>query len=235
MPSRRERVRAATVEEIKQIARELLVREGVAGVSLRAIARDMGMTAAALYRYFPSLESLLASLCADLYDECREAMERARDEQLADPGARLYAVCHTFRSWSVAHPAEFNLMFASPLVGLDDEHNHLDPATMSAHEAGGRFAQTFADLFAALWQRAPFPVTAATDLPPDLVGQLDLFVRQMGVTVPVGAAQLFLSCWIRIYGHLHFALTDVEPMFEAELAACARMLGIDPTPPPAAS
>jgi AcrR family transcriptional regulator len=237
-PTRRERVRAATVDEIKQIARTLLVREGVAGVSLRAIARDMGMTAAAIYRYFPSLESLMSSVCASLYDECREFMERARDAEPPDPGIRLYALCRAFRQWSVEHPAEFNLMFSSPLPGLDAKgHAADDQAVAEAHEAGGRFAATFADLFSAMWLRSPFPVPPDDQIEPELAGQLLAYLEVIGAPLPVGAVQLFLSCWIRIYGivaleiygHLHFALTDVEPMFEAELASCARMLGVDPT------
>src|SRR3712207_6358127 len=100
--SRRERVRAATVEEIKQKARDLLVNEGIAGVTLRAIARDMGMVPAALYRYFPNLESLIGALCGDLYHECTDAMEQARDAADPTPGGRMYALCRAFRAWSVA-------------------------------------------------------------------------------------------------------------------------------------
>src|SRR3954447_17743823 len=78
-PSRRDRLRAATVDEIKQAARTLLVREGQQAVTLRAIARDMGLTAPALYRYYPSLERLLGGLIADLYHELSDALEAARD------------------------------------------------------------------------------------------------------------------------------------------------------------
>ena len=70
-PSRRERIRTATVAEIKALARRLLVGGGLAAISLRAIARDMGMTAPAIYRYFPSLDALVAELTEDLYDELR--------------------------------------------------------------------------------------------------------------------------------------------------------------------
>src|SRR5258707_9935323 len=68
-PSRRDRVRAATTEEIKQTARRILVSEGPEAVSLRAIAREMGMTAPALYRYFGSHEELIKHVCADIFTE----------------------------------------------------------------------------------------------------------------------------------------------------------------------
>ena len=76
--SRRDRVRAATVTEIKDTARRILVAEGPDGLSLRAIAREMGMTAPALYRYFPSREDLIGALIADLYDELTAAIDRLR-------------------------------------------------------------------------------------------------------------------------------------------------------------
>lgn len=236
MGSRRERLRAATIEEIKTTARRLLVSDGPAGVSLRAIGREMGMTAAALYRYYPSLEALVTALCGDLFDECRTAMEHARDEYPPDElGRRLYAVCRAFRGWSVAHPAEFGLMFGSPLPGLTDTMHD----TVSAeHAAGMRFASVFAELFTGVWQRAPFPTPADEELPESLRSQLATYVATIGADLPLGAAQVFLSCWIRLYGlvalevfgHLHFAFSDVEPMFEVELVSVARMLGLADPP-----
>jgi AcrR family transcriptional regulator len=237
-PSRRERLRTATLSEIKGVARQLLVNEGAGGISLRAIAREMGMTAPALYRYYPNLEELVSELCADLYNEASDAMEQARDAASpADgPGARLYAVCREFRRWSVAHPAEFGLMFGSPIPGVGAEEDE----DSAKHDAGARFAGIFLGLFVEIWRRAPFEAPADDELPPRLVDQLAGYIAATGTTLPPGAAQLFLSCWIRLYGlvamevfgHLHFALEDVEPMFEAELASAARLLGVEPPTSP---
>jgi AcrR family transcriptional regulator len=234
IPSRRERLRAATVDEIKQAARKLLVTEGPAAVSLRAIARDMGMTAAALYRYFPSLEALFGGLCTDYFDEVRQHLEAVRDAMdPSDPAAQLYEVCREFRRWSVGHPAEFALMFGSPLPGMEQAASG-DPK----HAAGVRFANVFGQLFAAVWQSRGFAVPAEEEIPAELRAQLEEYLAQTGVPIPIGAAQLFLSCWIRLYGlvalevfgHLHFALSDAEPMFETELASLAKELGIEPRP-----
>src|SRR5258705_7881123 len=88
-PTRRERLRTATVAEIKDHGRRLLTNGGPTAISLRAIARDMGMTAPAIYRYFPSLEALVHELTEDLYDELRENIEAARDAlAAADPLTR---------------------------------------------------------------------------------------------------------------------------------------------------
>jgi AcrR family transcriptional regulator len=118
MVNRRERVRAATVQEIKDVARRQLVGDGPSAVSLRAIAREMGMTAPALYRYFPSFDHLVQSLVSDLSTELCSAVEAARElAPTDDASARLLAVCRAFRSWSVTHPAEFGLIFGTPTPG----------------------------------------------------------------------------------------------------------------------
>src|SRR4051812_33526014 len=112
--TRRERQRAATTAEIKATARRLLVADGAGELSLRAIAREMGMTAPGLYRYFASREDLVKVLIRDLYDEVCDEMEAARDTRPADdPADRLLTVSRTFRTWSLRHPVEFELIFGN--------------------------------------------------------------------------------------------------------------------------
>src|SRR6201982_4275518 len=94
-PSRRDRLRAATIDEIIQTARQLLVKDGPEAVSLRAIAREMGMTAPGLYRYFGSHEELLRHLCAGLFTELGADIHRAIEaaeppaEQADEPHAKV--------------------------------------------------------------------------------------------------------------------------------------------------
>lgn len=234
--SRRDRVRAATVTEIKQTARRILVAEGSGGadgLSLRAIARDMGMTAPALYRYFPSREDLVVHLIADLYGELADTMEAARDaEDPDDTPGRLRAVCRAFRRWAVTHPREFGLLFGSPIPGLEATRRGETPT--AAQQAGDRFGGIFADLVARIYLARPFPVPAEEDIDPLLRQELTQWCTSFPVPLPVGVAQVFLSCWIRLYGmvamevfgHLEFAIADAEPMFEAELRDLADKLGV---------
>jgi AcrR family transcriptional regulator len=238
--SRRDRVRAATVTEIKETARRILVAEGVDGLSLRAIARDMGMTAPALYRYFPSREDLLVDLIADLYGELTGELEAARDELPEDDlGGRLTAVSRMFRRWSIGHRAEFALLFGSPVPGPADPA-HAEYQQSRAHEAGARFGQVFGELVARVYQTRPFPVPAEEDMDPALRAQLQEWCETFPVPLPLGVMQVFLSCWIRLYGsvtmeifgHLKFAVADAEPVFEAELADAARLLGFTEAPSP---
>lgn len=232
--TRRDRVRAATVTEIKDTARRILVADGVDGLSLRAIAREMGMTAPALYRYFPSREDLVVNLIAQLYDELADTMEAARDAEAPDDTPnRLSTVSRTFRHWALAHPREFGLLFGSPPPGIEPDLG-TDDDPSPAHEAGMRFGRIFGELVARIYSDRPFPVPAEDDIDPLLRQELQDWCKAFPVPLPVGVAQSFLSCWIRLYGmvamevfgHLRFALTNAEPMFEAELRELAGRLGV---------
>ena len=105
--SRRDRVRAATTGEIKETARRILVAEGPEAVSLRAIAREMGMTAPALYRYFGSREDLIRHVVGDIFSEIaadiRAAAIAAAEESGGDVTAKLIAACREFRHWALTH------------------------------------------------------------------------------------------------------------------------------------
>src|SRR4051794_12030287 len=101
-PSRRDRLRAETVLEIKQTARRVLVAHGVDGLGLRAVAREMGMTAPALYRYFATLEDLIEHVVAALYAELCDELELARDAaRPATSGTQLMTVSRRFRTWAL--------------------------------------------------------------------------------------------------------------------------------------
>src|SRR6266487_4289282 len=97
----RARVRAEMIDEIKSVARQHLAADG-ANLSLRAVARDMGMVSSALYRYFPSRDDLLTALILDAYNSMGEAAERA-DAAVADRGdlvGRWLAVARALRAWA---------------------------------------------------------------------------------------------------------------------------------------
>ncbi len=242
-PSRRDRLRAATMEEIIQTARRLLVSSGPEAMSLRAIAREMGMTAPGLYRYFDSHEALNRHVCASIFTELGDGIRRAIEAatapaEAADPLAakltvKMVAACGEFRRWSLTHQAEFGLLFGVPLPGLDDGRYDV------ADECALAFAGTFLALFVELWNAVPFPVPQAADIDPGLRGQLRRYRDALGTDLPVGAVLTFLRCWtvlygavaMEVFGHLRFALEDPAPMFELTLADLATLVGLRYPPP----
>jgi AcrR family transcriptional regulator len=230
--SRRDRVRADTVLEIKQTARRILVEQGEAGLALRAVAREMGMTAPGLYRYFASREDLVEHVVADLYTEIADEMQAACAG--ADPGTpaqRLLAASRAFRAWAMGHRHEFGLLFGDP---ADDVLRDRTMQEGPAHEAKERFGGIFGALITELYLTRPFPVRAEEEIEPDLRDELVSCADVFPAELPLGVVEVFLSCWIRLYGmvcmevfgHLQFALHDAEPMFEAELHRLGERLGI---------
>jgi AcrR family transcriptional regulator len=252
--SRRDRLRAATSQEIIQTARRLLVDQGSAALSLRAIAREMGMTAPALYRYFASYESLIQHVVAAIFTDLTEYVQAAMrvaaspagdaGDAGAAPGAKdpevhataigMITACQAFRDWAVSHQAEFSMIFGSPLPGVD--LYAADPLA----ECGMRFGQIFVDLFTDLWRIQPFDVPADDAIAPSLRGQLANYRLMTGTQLPLGVLQTFLRCWVLLYGtvtlevfgHLQFALEDSSGMFDLMLTDLASMIGLQHPMPP---
>jgi AcrR family transcriptional regulator len=238
MPSRRDRLRAATSEEIIATARRLLVDSGPEAVTLRAIAREMGMTAPGLYRYFDNRDELVRHICANIFTELGSDIHQAIEAAVPPAGAadpvtakltvKMAAACQEFRRWALNHQAEFSLLFGVPLPGLDDGRYDI------ADECAMAFAGTFFTLFLELWSMVPFPVPDAADIDPGLRDQLSRYRELLGSDIPVGAVLTFLRCWtvlygavaMEVFGHLRFALSDPAPMFEITLGDLAALIGL---------
>lgn len=88
--------------EIKALARQQFAEAGPGALSLRAIARQMGMASSALYRYFSSADELIGALCADAYDSVAGALTSARDTEPADdPARQWWGIGHAYRHWAL--------------------------------------------------------------------------------------------------------------------------------------
>jgi AcrR family transcriptional regulator len=203
MSDRSQRRRELTRAEIKTAARAQLVAGGPNSISLRAIARDMGVTAPALYRYYPALDSLILDICTDLYTELRLACEDARD--LIPPEnhpERILQMAREFRRWELTHPAEAALIFGPPLPGVEQFREQC--ADLS--HAGAQFGQIFLDPLTALHEQGRLP---AAD-------PYSFFIRAW--------TQFYGLIMAEAFGHLSWAVADAEPLFEAELAAFTESL-----------
>ncbi|MBE2219998.1 MAG: TetR/AcrR family transcriptional regulator [Anaerolineae bacterium] len=116
--TRRERVRAETTIEIKEVALQQMAQQGAASLSLRSIAREMGMSAPALYRYFPDRDALVTALIVDAYNSLADSLEAANDGQdVGNYNGRFRAVAQAYRNWALAHPAEYALIYGTPIPG----------------------------------------------------------------------------------------------------------------------
>ncbi len=125
----RERVRAEITAQILDAARGYLATDGAPALSLRAIARDLGMASSALYRYFKSRDELLTRLIIDAYDSLGAAAE-VREETIDrdDLAARFAATCDAVRAWALDHPNEYALIYGSPVPGYVAPADTVQPA-----------------------------------------------------------------------------------------------------------
>lgn len=227
-PSRRERQRQATLAEIVAAARELLTEPG--GLSLRAVAQRLGMTAPALYRYVASYQDLVRLVARAIDAETAVLLRQARDSQPADdPAARIVCASAVFRSWALSHREEFGVVFANPAAPpVDSVEDIHDP------EVG----LVFTDLLIALWRKYRFPVPSLEELDPAVVATLaDPVMPLRADDIPAEAAGLqwvITRSWmsfygtltLEVFGHCDPRIIGSGALFRAMLTDQAALLGI---------
>ena len=116
----RERRRAETVREIKAAALEQLAEGGPTGLSLRGVARAVGMTVQSLYHYFDSRDALLTALVVDGHRALTAAVQETVEASRGRPHAeRLFAASNAYRRWALANRAAFLLLYGTPVPGYE--------------------------------------------------------------------------------------------------------------------
>ena len=114
---KRQETREKIEAQIVELGRRHLVTEGATGLSLRAIARDLGMVSSAVYRYVASRDDLLTLLLVDAYSELADAVDRAATTASGQWRDQLLAIAHAARAWGVDQPARWALLYGSPVPG----------------------------------------------------------------------------------------------------------------------
>jgi AcrR family transcriptional regulator len=224
----RERARAEITAEILAAGRRHLARDGAAGLSLRAVARDVGMVSSAVYRYVPNRDALLTMLIIEAYDGVGEAVEAAeRAVRRSDPRGRFLAVCRSLRAWALAHPHEYALIYGSPVPGYAAPEDTIAPAT--------RVPLVLVGILVDLQQQGkapePLPVGRAAhrSLAPvmaTLGGAVseDLMLRGLATW-----ASLLGTVSLELFGHLHNVVAEDEAartaFFDAQMSRLAADLG----------
>jgi AcrR family transcriptional regulator len=186
-------------DEIKETARRQLATEG-ADLSLRAIARELGVVSSALYRYFASRDELLTALIIDAYNAIGEAGERADaavTERL-DLTRRWLAVANAWREWALARPAEYALIHGSPVPGYAAPADTIAPASrrflvIAAIIRDGRGSGVL----------TPAP---APPIPAPLRAELDAVAAALGAGADAGLAARVLIAVTELFGALNFEL-----------------------------
>jgi AcrR family transcriptional regulator len=208
-PARRERLRRQlrqqTLDEIEQHAFRIIDAGGVRELSVAALAKAMGMSAPALYRYFPSRDALVEALAAAAYASLGSALEAAASTAASqEPAQRVTAIAHAYRHWALAHPRRYSMLFCDRDPGATDP-----PAGIAAVNAGMRA------LLAALQETSPPDDTPAPDA---LRRQLAQWGHRTGASPDTSPAVLRLAIllWSRVHG-----------LVSLELGGALDSMGID--------
>lgn len=228
--SRRERARAATIAEIKATALDLMREQGTTDVRFTDIARVMGMTPPALYRYYADRDELLTDLITDGFRHLGVQIGRAGDKiDAADVGGRWLAVASAYRDWARGEPQQFALVLGMPVPGYvaPDE----GPTTEAAKGAMAQLAELFVYAAHTGVLRRPLvrDVSAAIVLceqekHPELEG-----------IIPPETFQAMLQAWASLHGftsleaHGHLDWIDAEAreqLFRSHVRMAAEAAGI---------
>lgn len=216
MPTARERARVQTTEAILAAARAQLAEVGAAALSLRAVAREVGMVSSAVYRYFPSRDELLTALIVEAYDAVGEAAETAHAEVAgASPRERWLAVWRGVRAWAQAHPAQYALIYGSPVPGYA-----APPDTLPA---AGRAAMVLIGIA----QEADGGVdpggAVVASVAPDIVPGIDPRLAPAAVTA---WTLLFGTVGFELFGQYENVVIDRATYFDHVAGTAASAVGI---------
>ncbi|WP_402467356.1 TetR/AcrR family transcriptional regulator [Isoptericola aurantiacus] len=216
----REFARATITRDILDAARARLAADGPAALSLRAVARDVGMVSSAVYRYVPSRDALLTTLLVECYDELGAAVEDAEAAvPRGDHGARWLAACRAVRTWCVTHRGEFTLLYGTPVPGYAAPQDTVEPA-IRVVLALARIAAEARE--AAGGQGAP-RAAALPDVGALVAGARDVVVQRGMPDPPAEVVARVLMAWsglfgtisFELFGHLNNAVSDPADWFDA--------------------
>jgi AcrR family transcriptional regulator len=222
----RARARVQTTEQIKQIARAHLAAEGP-NLSLRAVARDLGVVSSAVYRYFASRDELLTALIIDGYEAMGEAAEQA-EAAIArrDLSGRWFALGRAVRTWSRERPHEYALLYGTPVPGYAAPPDTIvaaqRPLTVAMNILGdGAASGAIAVPADRLARAVRADVEKVQTYPGFELVPVALLARGMSAW-----ALLFGTISFELFGRFNNAIDDLDAYYEHQLRVTARHLGL---------
>ncbi|MEU3662467.1 TetR/AcrR family transcriptional regulator [Streptomyces sp. NPDC032940] len=227
--SRRERLRAELERDALTVARQLIAAQGVEALSLSAVARELGVTPPALYRYFEGKPGLTLrvyeAVTRDFVTIVAQAVGAVDPEDL---GGQLYTATRAVLDWSVTNPGEFDLLMGAGYARLVASGRPVDQVLIQ--ELGGLFGRTFAQL----WRRGILTYPSEQETDPRLWPQVAAYGRLMGHDYPPGVAMVMITCWrqiygllcMAVYGHLASSFDDHLPLFESMMDDLLALCGV---------
>ncbi|TQJ34232.1 TetR/AcrR family transcriptional regulator [Arthrobacter sp. SLBN-122] len=227
----RQRARAQTIVDIVRLGRQHLATHGAAALSLRAVARDLGVVSSAVYRYVESRDELLTLLLIDAFGELGDEVDAAvAQAPEGDHGARFLALGRAVREWAVREPASYALLFGSPVPGYSA------PAERTTGPGTRVIVSLIGILDAA--SRAgqlSLPAEGSPQLPPTLAADLAAIRSEYGLDLPEELVARGVLVWSSLSGAVSFEVFNQygpdtfrapAELFDHHLAVLAGVAGL---------
>ncbi|RYB93118.1 TetR/AcrR family transcriptional regulator [Nocardioides oleivorans] len=225
----RARAREQTMRDIVRIGRAHLATDGAAALSLRAVARDLGIVSSAVYRYVASRDELLTLLVVDGYDELGDAVDTALGKvDRQDFAGRTKAIGRAVRAWALAEPATYALLFGSPIPGYEAP---AEQTTGPGVRVVGRLVEVWEDA----WRAGVIAVDEAPLKPRRLTRDLARLRKEGGISAPDALVARGLFAWAALFGCVTWEVfgqygsatfADPADLFEQHLTALVESVGL---------
>lgn len=224
----RARARAQLLADVGRVARSHLAERGAAALSVRAIARDLGLAPSALYRYYPSRDALLTRLIIESYDALGDAVESAEAEiDRADVAGRFLTIGRTLRAWARANPNEYALIYGSPVPGYSAPQDTVDPATRTSRV----LIRLAADI-----EPSDALLRSPASRSPLLEQQFRTANEVAGVDADHDVLAIGVGAWSMLFGMVSFelfgtftnAFEPADDLFETQLSLALVAFGLTP-------
>ncbi len=201
METPRQRARRQTMDDIVRLGREQLATVTPAELSLRAVARELGIVSSAVYRYVKDRDELLTLLIVDAYDELGAEVEDAvAAGSRRSPRARTLVACQAFRGWSLREPSRFALLFGTPVPG------YAAPVDRTV-EPGTRVPAVLVSLQEEAWLAGDLTVPDGA-VPRTVRRDMDRIRAEFALTAPAPAVARGLGLWSALVGAVSFEVFD---------------------------
>jgi AcrR family transcriptional regulator len=221
----RQRVHAAVQAEIVAEARSQLAATGAAALSLRSVARELGMAPSAMYRYFRSRDEILTVLIVEAYAAMGEVAETAASSA-GTPAERFGSVCRSLRDWALQHPHEYALLYGAPVPGY-----HAPELTTAE---ASRASRVLSGLVRDAWQAGAITPEKIPDVSVAMAAQAQPIGQAFMPGVPLPIVARSLVAWAFLFGQLNFevfgrlegVVADGPALFEFAITTMLDMLGV---------
>jgi len=197
-------------EAIKETAWGQIAKEGAAALSLRAIARELNITAPAIYNYFPSRDDLVTALIVDAFTSLGDSQKDSiKSVSASRPKTRLSTLGLTYRNWALTYPQRYQLIFGTPIPGYEAPADITLPAAAWALIP---LIETIQELYHAGKLRVEY-LAKLTPALKSMLGAWQEFVKESGSEVHIEVLYLAFVIWSRVHGLVTLELGNQTPSF----------------------